>query len=201
MAGLLNFIGSKTFSVQSNNSYYSLLFSFLLLPFTFCLLFTFCVQAQEGDSGESDPPENLAPPALKIMSKEEKSALSGINDVKDRTKLALDLMEVRLKKAESLNSQESFGDLLIELGSFQALMDDTLRYLNRNADGRGRIMTTYKRFEMSLRAFMPRLELIRRDVPENYEYHVRKLLRNVRDTRSKAVEPFFSSTVVPSSGN
>lgn len=194
MPGLLNFIGSKMGSVRNNYSY----FSFLLFAFAFILSFSPSVSAQ--DESENIP-DNLAPPALKIISKEEKSALSGVNDVKDRTKLALDLMEARLKKAEELNSQESFPDLLTELGSFQALMDDTLRFLNRNADGRGKAMSTYKRFEMSLRAFMPRLELIRREVPDSYEYHVRKLLRNVRDTRAKAVEPFFSSTVVPSSGN
>ena len=46
---------------------------------------------------------------------------------------------------------------------------------------------------------MPRLELIRRDMPERYEYYVRRLLKTVRDTRAKAVEPFFSSTVLPGS--
>src|SRR5215213_2178033 len=197
MAGLLNFIDFKTFSIRSKNSFYSSAFTFFILPFAASLLFCAGVQAQE----EENIPQNLAPPAVKIISKEEKSALAGVSDVKDRTKLALDLMEARLKKAEELNTQESFGALLTELGSFQALMDDALKFLNRNDDGRGKVMSTFKRFEMALRAFTPRLELIRRDLPENYEYHVRKLLRTVRDTRAKAVEPFFSSTVVPSGGN
>ncbi len=188
MAGLLNFIGSK----HNKNSFS--FYSFLLFTFAFLLL-SVSVNAQ--DESENIP-EDLAPPALKIISKEEKSALAGISDVKDRTKLALDLMEARLKKAEALKMQESFSDVLTELGSFQALMDDTLKFLNRNADGRGKVMSTYKRFEMSLRAFMPRLELIRREVPDSYEYHVRKLLRTVRDTRAKAVEPLFSTSVVPS---
>ena len=195
MAGLLNFIGFRTFSIRSKNSFYSSAFTFFILPFAASLLFCAGVQAQE----EENIPQNLAPPAVKIISKEEKSALAGVSDVKDRTKLALDLMEARLKKAEELNTQESFGALLTELGSFQALMDDALKFLNRNDDGRGKVMSTFKRFEMALRAFTPRLELIRRDLPENYEYHVRKLLRTVRDTRAKAVEPFFSSTVVPGS--
>ena len=195
MAGLLNFIGSKTFSIRDKNSFYFSAFTFFVLPFAASLLFCAGVQAQE----EENIPQNLAPPAVKIMSKEEKSALAGVSDVKDRTKLALDLMEARLKKAEELNTQESFGALLTELGSFQALMDDALKFLNRNDDGRGKVMSTFKRFEMALRAFTPRLELIRRELPDNYEYHVRKLLRTVRDTRAKAVEPFFSSTVVPGS--
>jgi hypothetical protein len=189
MAGLLNFIGFESFSMRGNNSFYSLPFTLFVL----CLLTGVNVHAQE-----EEIPDNLAPPALKIISKEEKTALAGVSDIKDRTKLALDLMEARLKKAEELNTQESFSAVLTELGSFQALMDDALKFLNRNDDGRGKVMSTFKRFEMALRTFTPRLELIRRELPENYEYHVRKLLRTVRDTRSKAVEPFFSSTVVPS---
>jgi len=198
MAGMLNFIGSKTFSINSKNSFYSLLYTFFLLPVAFSILFCADVRAQEENE---NIPENLAPPALRIISKEEKSALAGVSDVKERTKLALDLMEARLKKAESLNSLQSFSALLTELGSFQALMDDALKFLNRNDDGRGKVMSTFKRYEMALRAFTPRLELIRRELPESYEYHVRKLLRTVRDARAKAVEPFFSSTVVPSGGN
>jgi hypothetical protein len=197
MAGLLNFIGSRAFSIGIKNS-----FSFYSLPFTFSILaafsLLFCVSVRAQEEAEENIPANLAPPALKIISKEEKSALAGVGDIKNRTKLALDLMEARLKKAEELNTQESFNALLTELGSFQALMDDALKFLNRNDDGRGKVMSTFKRFEMALRAFMPRIELIRRELPENYEYHVRKLLRTVRDTRAKAVEPFYSTTVLPS---
>ena len=194
MADLLNFNG---FNAIRTNSYYTSAFTFLLLPIAFSLLFCADVRAQE----EENVPENLAPPALRIISKEEKTALAGISDVKNRTRLALDLMEARLKKAEELHTQESFGDSLTQLGSFQALMDDTLRYLNRNDDGRGKVMGTFKRFEMALRAFMPRLEIMRREMPVNYEYHVRTLLRTVRDARSKAIEPFFSTTILPNNGN
>jgi hypothetical protein len=182
---------SKIFSFSKQNS-----LLFYLLPFAFCLFTGLNVKAQE-----EEIPANIAPPAIKAISKEEKTALAGVSDVKVRTKLALDLMEARLKKAEQLNTQESFNALLTELGSFQALMDDALRFLNRNDDGRGKVMNTFKRFEMALRAFTPRIEIIRRELPERFEYHVRKLLVTVRDTRSKAVEPFFSSTVVPNGGN
>src|SRR5215207_9346106 len=110
MAVSLNFVGLKTFSVGVKN--YALPFTFYLLPFAFSLLFCVAVRAQ---TDNENIPENLAPPALKIISKEEKSALAGVSDIKDRTKLALDLMEARLKKAETLNTQESFTDLLTEL--------------------------------------------------------------------------------------
>ncbi|HEY8561298.1 MAG TPA: hypothetical protein VIL74_13055 [Pyrinomonadaceae bacterium] len=194
MADLLNING---FNSIRSNSLYASAFTFFLLPLAVSLLFCADIKAQE----DENIPENLAPPALRIISKEENSQLAGTTDVKNRTRLALDLMEARLKKAEELHTQEFFGDTLTQLGSFQALMDDTLRFLNRNDDGRGKVMGTFKRFEMALRTFMPRLELIRREMPERYEYHVRRLLRTVRDARTKAIEPFFSSTVMPGTEN
>ena len=189
MVNSSNFIGLFSFYGRNSKLFY-------LLPFAFSVLFCVSVNAQE-----EQIPANIAPPPVKFISKEEKSVLAGSTDVKDRTKLAIDFMEARLKKAETLNTSESYNDLLNELGSFTALMDDTLKFLNRNDDGRGKVMTTFKRFEMALRTFTPRLELIRRELPDKFEYHVRTLLRSVRDARSKAIEPFFSTTVVNDKGN
>jgi hypothetical protein len=50
---------------------------------------------------------------------------------------------------------------------------------------------------MGLRQFRPRLELIRRDIPVKYEAYVRNLIIYLREARAKAVEPFFSDTIVP----
>jgi hypothetical protein len=189
MADSLYFGGSKMYSWRGRRSY--------LLPFAiFILIVLSCAEAM---AQEDEIPENAAPPPIKLISKEEKSALNGVTDVKDRTKLTLDLMEARLKKAEELKMSESFGAALNELGTFQALMDDALRFLNRNNTGRGKILDNFRRFEIALRGFTPRIETIRREVPERYEYHVRRLLKTVRDARSKAVEPMFADTVV--SGN
>ena len=190
MADLLDFIGFGKFSVRGKSSRL-----FYLLPLTFVSIYFFAgvsVRAQE-----EIIPANLAPPVVKSLSKEEKSALAAVTDVKDRTKLALELMEARLKRAEELNTQESFYAVLSELGGFQALMDDAIKFLNGNNNGGGKAMNNFKKFEMALRAFMPRIEVIRRELPERYEYHVRTLLVRVRDTRSKAVEPFFSTTILP----
>ena len=149
---------------------------------------------------QTDEPANLAPPPIKIISKEEKIALAAVTNAKDRTKLSLDLMDARLRKAEELNTGDTNNALLAELGDFQALMNDALNFLNRNDNQSGKARDNFKRFEMALRAFTPRLELIRRDLPERFEYHVRKLLITVRDTRTKAIEPLYGFTVV-SNGN
>lgn len=198
MADLLDFIGFGKFSVRGNNSRL-----FYLLPLTFFSIFFLSagnVSAQEVSATVEGnlPPVNIAPPVVKTLSKEEKNALAAVTDVKARTNLALELMEARLKKAEALNTEQSFNALLVELGGFQALMDDAIKYLNSNNTGNGKVMNNFKKFEMALRAFMPRIEILRRDLPERFEYHVRTLLITVRDTRAKAVEPFYTSTILPS---
>jgi hypothetical protein len=83
-----------------------------------------------------------------------------------------------------------------ELGAFHALVDKTLDYLDRNDNGGGKVLNNFKRVEMTLRAFLPRLEVIRRDLPERFEPYVRDLAKSVRKARSRAVDPLFSDTVV-----
>ncbi len=150
---------------------------------------------------QNEVPANVAPPPVKIVTKEEKTALESVNDLKNRTKLALDLMEARLKKAEELNTQENFNAMFTELGGFHALMDDAIKFLNKNDNGGGKVLNTLKRFEMALRAFSPRIELIRRELPEKFEFYVRSLAKTVRDIRSKAVEPMFTNSILPNTNN
>ena len=179
---------SKFFSLRKISLFYFLLF-------TFYFLLALPVNAQE------EQPEDAVPPPVKSLTKQEKSSLEAEKDPKKYTKLAIELMEARLKKAEELGTQESYNEMFTELGGFHALMDTTLKFLNRNDTGSGKSLDNFKRFEMSLRAFTPRIEVIRRDLPERFEYYVRSLLKNVRETRAKAIEPLFSDTVVPDKNN
>ena len=171
------------------NSFRKPLFVVLLLLLTaHCSLLT--VPAQENDQ------KDTAPPPLKFISKEETRQLGAETDIKKRTKLALELMEIRLKKAEELNSQERFAEMFDELGCFHALIDKSIEFLDSKDTGGGKVLNNFKRVEMSLRAFLPRLELIRRDLPEKYEFYVRGLAKHVRQARSKAIEPFFGDSSV-----
>lgn len=167
---------------------HTLAFAFLLLAF--CVSVT-SLQAQEPAA------DDIAPPPLKFLSKEEKSQLEALPDVKKRTKLALELMGIRLKRAEEMHSKQEFEPMFLELGRFHALIDNTLDFLNRNNNDSGKVLNNYKRLEIGLRTFTPRLELIRRDLPLRFEFYVRNLTRYLRDARSKAVESLFSDTVVP----
>lgn len=141
--------------------------------------------------------QDIAPPPLKFVSKEELAQLNIVTDVKKRTKLALLLMSGRLTQAETFHTQEQFDDMFKQLGGFHGLMDNTLAYLDSGNENSGKVLSNYKRFEIGLREYRPRLELIRRDLPLRYEFYVRNLIIYLRDARAKAVEPMFSDSVIP----
>lgn len=141
--------------------------------------------------------DDAAPPPLKLLSKDELVRLGLASDVKKRTQAALELMAVRLTKAEAAIAQENLDQMYKELGGFHGLMENMLLFLNAGDKGSGKVLNNFKRFEMGLRQFRPRLELIRRDMPVRYEPYVRDLILYVREARAKAVEPLFSNSVVP----
>ncbi len=165
----------------------------LLLVILFSIVFSiFPALAQ------NEPPDDMAPPPVKNVSKAERSQLESETEVKKRTKLALELMNIRLLKAEELNSRQEFTEMFLELGSFHGLVDDTLGFLTQVSRGdSGKVLYNFKRLEIGLRTFIPRMEGIRRDLPPRYEFYVRILTKYLRDARTKAVEPLFGDTVVP----
>jgi hypothetical protein len=141
--------------------------------------------------------DDIAPPPLRIMSPDEKNKLAAEGDVKRRTKLALELMDLRLKQAETLDASDNHEGMFLELGGFHGLMDNMMQFLNQSDKDSGKVLNNFKRFEIGLREFTPRLELIRRDLPIKYEQYVRSLIKNLRAARTKAVESLFDDSVVP----
>ena len=142
-------------------------------------------------------PSEMPPPPLKILSLPEKKMLDGETDVKKRTALALEMMNFRIQKAEECDSHNDFSQMYSELGGFHALMDYALNFLNRSNSSSSKNLGNFKKYEMGLRGFPSRIELLRRELPVKYEYYLSDLLKDIRDARSKAIEPFFSDTVVP----
>jgi hypothetical protein len=158
----------------------------------FFVLFFFCqINAAQDDL------EITAPPPLKIIAKAEKSRLEAETDIKRRTILSIELMETKLLKAESLTAAEDYPAMFAELGCFHALMDDTIDFLGTHDNDSNKVLYNFKRIELTLRKYITRLELIRRELPIRYESYVRKLVKYVREARSKAVEPLFDDTVAP----
>lgn len=148
----------------------------------------------------AQPPEDdldVAPPPVRAMSKGERDQLAAKTEVKDRTKLALDLMNARLTRAEGFTAKSEYAEMYKELGGFHALMDDTLDFLFDSGKTRDSVQNNFKRFELGLRSFAPRLGVIRRELPAEYDPYIKSLIKYLRDARSKAVEPLFGDSVVP----
>jgi hypothetical protein len=175
----------SAFCLKAADSFHALFFYVLLFTSYFLLSSSVFAQNYQYD---------VEPPPLKIISKTEKVQLEATNDIKQRTKLALELMEARLISAEGLSAKEEYSEMFTELGSFHALVDNTLNFLDNNNNDSGKVLNNYKRIELSLRKYITRLELIRRNLPLRYEFYVRRLVKYIREARTKAVEPMFADT-------
>ena len=166
------------------------LFTFLLAVAALVLAFSVAPSnAQDVDSDDVAPPPRL-------LSKDERTRLDAEQDVKRRTKLALDLMNSRMTSAEGLHDKHEYDAMFTELGAFHGLVDDTMVFLNKSDKDSRKVLDNFKRFEIALRSFTPRIELIRRDLPLRYEFYVRTLAIFIRNARAKAVDPLFSDTVI-----
>lgn len=167
-----------------------------LVGYSVILLCLLAILPAGGHAQEAAPGDTPPPP--KVISKQEKARLEAQTDIKKRTKLALNLMDARMTAAEQLHNKDELDAMFIELGAFHALVDYTLDFLNKADKESGKVLNNFKRFEIGLRAFAPRLEIIRRDIPLKYEFYVRSLAKYLRNARAEAVEPLFSDSVVPS---
>jgi len=168
-------------------------FRFKLIVLTFFLFFGF-IAASMAQEPTDDP--DAEPPPLRILSKQEKQLLDAETEVKRHTSVALELMNKRIENAESSNSSGHFDEMYKELGSFHALMDDALHFLTKQETDSGRVLNNFKKLEIGLRAFQPRLETIRRDLSSRYEPYIRTLIKYIHEAREKAIEPMFGNTVV-----
>lgn len=187
----MNKIKDQKSKVESYRSEFLRLKTFWL-SLIFSILFVFPVLAQI----DEEPPADIAPPAMKLLTKVEKDTLQAQDkNLKKRTKVSLELMESRLLKAEKFNIEGRYGATLTELAGFNAVLDNQLDFLVRN--DRGKSDRSFINFEIYLRKQVTRLEAIRREMPSRYGYHVGKLMVSVREARSKAVEPIFGDPVTP----
>jgi hypothetical protein len=157
-------------------------------------LFWLCLLSVETIA--QDDPSDLPPPPQKIASKEERNRLSAERDVKSRTKIAIELMNTRLGTAEKLAAAGDFEGMSGELGALEAILDLHLDFLIKNDNDSNRVLDNFKRFEIGLRTFMPRIETVRRDLPLRYEPYVRSVGKYIRNARTRALEPLFGDTVV-----
>lgn len=161
-----------------------------------CLLFFVTSFASVLEARGQDDSEELAPPPIRAVAKEDQVRLGAETDMKGYTKLAIEFINRRMSEAEALNAKQDLTGMFREFGYLHGLVDTTLDKLIRSSDGSEGSLYNLKRFDLGLRSIIPRIERIRRDLPYSYEPFVRKLIKIIQDAREKALEPMFEDTVV-----
>jgi hypothetical protein len=148
------------------------------------------ILAFSSDGRAQDAGIDIAPPPLKLLSRDEREKLNAVADLKKRSQLALDLMDARLKTSETLWNESRYEEMYAQLGGFHAIMDDTVRFLVRQPDN-AKTLYSLKRFEIGLRGFIPRLQAIRSQLPYSFDPYVKSLIQYISEARDKATAPFF----------
>jgi hypothetical protein len=162
----------------------------LLAAFTVCLGAT--AQAQDGIR----VPLITAPPPMKFVSRDERTQLATARDPKARLRATLGMAEMRLARAEELTAGLHFDAASAELGGYQGLIEDALKYLRDIKEGSNKLRDVYKRLEMSLRTHCARIESIRRTTPSEYAVNIKVIGEYTRTARTDALNAFYGDTVV-----
>lgn len=166
-----------------------------------CMLMAFIACAGTAARGQDNllVPSPSAPPPLKFISGTERSQLSSARDAKARLKAGMEMAELRLLRAEQFTVDQRFTAATFELGIYQALIEDILRFLGGQKAGSNKTRDFYKRLEIELREHGMRLEAIRRVTPTEYALHVRTIAEFADEARTNAINSFFSDTVLKNS--
>lgn len=137
-----------------------------------------------------------APPPIKVITKEERAQIDSAGDSKARVRTTLDLAALRLTRAEQLAKQTNYDDALAEVGSYEALIQDILDFLNGMKRDSNKTRDLCKRVELALRAHGPRLTTMRRETPLEFAVWIKKSEEFARAARTEVLNTFYGHTVV-----
>jgi hypothetical protein len=166
------------------------------------LVFFACALSQPAGAQEPVLPPQPAPPPMKYVPDLERAQLASAAEPKGRVRATLTLLEERLAHAERYTAAGRFDPAAADLGVYQALLDDLLRYLKpvgRNPEGMkvdGKTRDLYKTIELTLNHHTARMEAMRRMTPADYQGNVRAAFLHARDKRTEALDAFFGASVL-----
>jgi len=163
------------------------------------LLYVPAVSAQDPGpmpTPAASPTPLPAPPPIKVITKEERAQIDGAGDSKARVRTTLDLAALRLTRAEQLAKQTNYDDALAEVGSYEALIQDILDFLNGMKRDSNKTRDLCKRVELALRGHGPRLTTMRRETPLEFAVWIKKSEEFARAARTEVLNTFYGHTVV-----
>jgi len=147
---------------------------------------------------QTDGPPS-APPPMRYIPDDVRRRLEAERDPKARTRLSLELAEERLSRVAEQANADRFEAATGELGVYEAVVDDAIRFLKTSSPGRtnNKMRDLLKRVEMTLREHVPRLETIRRMLPSQHAVYLKDAIEFVREERDAALNSFYDDTVIP----
>jgi hypothetical protein len=167
----------------------------VLMACALCLVGS-AARAQQPAPPVQDSTGDHTPPPKKYVPADVSQQLALAKDAKARTKLSLELSEQRLVRAATHTSAEQYEAAGRELGIYQAIVDDAIRYVQDNVKKDGKRRDLFKRMELALRAHVPRIETVRRMTPSEDAVHVKDCIEFVRNARAEALNSFYDDTVI-----
>lgn len=138
--------------------------------------------------------DDVAPPPPRTFSNDERAQLAAAERNK-RVPVSLTLATNRLVRAEGFTTQHQYAAASTELGAYQAIIEDTLAYIQKQIIG-SKQRDSFKRFEQTLRGHTQRIEAMRRITPPFYAVHVATTIKVAQRARTKALDGFFGDEVM-----
>lgn len=139
-----------------------------------------------------------APPPLRYVPDDVRRQLDAeASDVKARTKLSIQLAEDRLTRAAAAVDADRFEEATNELGVYEAIVADTIHFVQASGRTGNKLRDTFKRIELALRAQVPRIETLRRGLPAAHAVYAKATIEFVRVQRDQALSAFYDDTVIP----
>jgi hypothetical protein len=170
--------------------------AFMLAALAFVALAFGGASAQADSSQRPDDPP--APPPLRYVPDDIKRQLDAeARDVKARTKLSLQLADERLVRATAAADADRFEEATNELGVYEAIVQDTVNFVQASGRSGNKLRDIFKRIEMTLRGHVPRIETLRRELPAAHAVYAKATIEFVRTERDQALSAFYDDTVIP----
>lgn len=155
-----------------------------------------CLYAPAASCQDPQAGQLSAPPPIKAFSKDEHSQIEQAGDVKGRLRVTIELAQNHLDLAEKYTAQPNYESASAEIGTYHALIENALTYLNSQKRDNNKTRDLYKKLELILRADGPRLTSMRRITPLEYAVWIKEVEDFARQGRTEALNSFYGHTVV-----
>jgi hypothetical protein len=164
--------------------------------FLLALLAFACGDAPAQDATAAQQRED-GPPPMRYMPEDVRRRLDGERDPKARARLSMEIAEERLALAAQDADADRFEAATGEVGVYEAVVEDTIRFLQTSGRVNNKLRDIFKHVEITLRSHVTRLESIRRLLPSQHAVYLKEAIEFVRDHRDQALAAFYDDTVVP----